>query len=289
MTSIKLSVVIGTYNQKDKLKIVLESLFNQTLSPKLYEIIVVDSMSSDGTDGMINDLVTSNAKRVTLKYIRQENRGRPGARNRGIEEAKGEIILITDADMRADENLLQEHLLAHEKFKNTAFEGTTINPDNLPYIKEKLKPLQKLKFSYFLTGNLSIPKSIIKKAGMFDNDFAGYGWEDIELGYRLSKLGIHLRYLPTAINYHMHPVTQAEMYDRKFHMGRSAAIFYKKHPNLEIKLFLGINPIAQGIYRVIKTFPALQKLVQSKGGYLWEEYRYREGLESSSGSQLSLG
>jgi len=290
MSEIKLSVVIGTYNQKDKLKQVLASLFTQTLSPYFYEIVVVDSMSNDGTDAAIETLSPS----CPLNYLRQENKGRPGARNRGIEEAKGEIIFLTDADMLADPNLLQEHLKAHEKMKNAAFEGLTYNfrsqipdlqiPINKkldiePYIKEKLKPLHKIKWSYFLTGNLSIPRSIIKNAGMFDADFSGYGWEDIELGYRLHKLGVPLYYLLSAKNFHLHPVSDKEMYKRKYNMGKSAAIFYKKHPNLEIKYFLGMNPLAQGIYKLIKASPRLQKFIESKGGYLWGEFLYRKGLE----------
>jgi len=280
--NIKLSVVIGTYNQRDKLKEVLESLFAQTLSPYLYEIIVVDSFSTDGTDKMIEELPTEHCP---LNYIRQENKGRPGARNRGIEEAKGEIIFLTDADMLADKNLLQEHLTAHENKKNAIFEGLTINPDGKPYIKEKIKLGQKLRWSYFLTGNLSIPKDIIKNAGMFDMDFAGYGWEDVELGYRLNKLGVPLFYLPTAINYHLHPVTQEEMFKRKYDMGRSAVIFYRKHPNLEIKYFLGMNPLAKRIYKIIKSSSIIKKWIESKSiksgfyRYLWEEFMYRKGFE----------
>lgn len=286
MTEIKISVVIGTYNQKDKLKLVLASLFAQTLSPYFYEIIVVDSMSNDGTDQMIEEISPalypdSRIGACPLNYIRQENLGRPGARNRGITEARGEIIFLTDADMRADKNLLQEHLRAHENKKNAAFEGMTINPDNHLYIKERLRSGQKIRWSYFLTGNLSIPKEIIKNAGMFDPDFAGYGWEDIELGYRLHKLGVPLYYLPAAINHHMHPVSKEEMSTRKYHMGRSAAIFYKKHRNTEIKYFLGMNPLAQGIYALIKRSPKLQALIK-KNTYLWEEFQYRKGLEDAT-------
>lgn len=268
-----ISVVIGTYNQKDKLKITLESLLDQTLPKNFYEIIVVDSMSSDGTEQMVKEF-------SNIRYLRQENLGRPGARNRGIKEAQGEIIFLTDADMKADKNLLQEHLNAHEKIKNAIFEGQTINPDNKPYIKENLKPFQKIRWSYFLTGNLSISKSIIVNAEMFNMDFAGYGWEDIELGYRLNRLKVPIYYLPSAINYHMHPVTQEEMFERKYHMGKSAAIFYKKHHNLEIKYFLGMNPLAQGIYFLLKRFPKLQNLIKNNT-YLWEEFLYRKGLDEN--------
>jgi len=282
---IKLSVVIGTFNQKEKIEKALLSLFKQTLSPALYEIIVVDSMSADGTETTIDALRSTFSN---LKYIRQENLGRPGARNRGIAEAQGEIIFLTDADMLADINLLYEHLKAHEKHPYAAFEGLTYNyledGRTAPYIKEKLQPGQKLKFSYFLTGNLSIKKQTLLDQGGFDQDFAGYGWEDIELGYRLAKAGIPLYYLPAAVNYHDHPVAAEDMLKRKYHMGRSARIFYQKHPNLEIKYYLGMNPLAMGIFRFIKKHPKLLNFIANKAKfspfyrYLLEEYYYRLGL-----------
>ncbi|MFA4905252.1 MAG: glycosyltransferase family 2 protein [Candidatus Margulisiibacteriota bacterium] len=277
---IKLSVVIGTYNQKEKLEKSLRSLFKQTMSPALYEIVVVDSQSADGTEEMV--------KALPVKYLRQENLGRPGARNRGIAEAKGEIILLTDADMLADINLLYEHLKAHEKHPAAAFEGLTYNllenKKTAPYIKEKLRSGQKLKFSYFLTGNLSIRKQTLLDIGGFDQDFAGYGWEDIELGYRLMKAGIPLYYLPSAVNFHDHPVAAEDMLKRKYHMGRSARIFYQKHPNLEIKYYLGMNPLAMGIFEFIKKQPKLLIFIANKAKfsgfyrYILEEYHYRLGL-----------
>jgi len=278
---IKISVVIGTYNQKDTLKKVLESLFKQILIPQLYEIVVVDSFSTDGTDALIESLAPSPC---SLNYIRQENRGKPAARNRGIEEAQGEIIFLTDADMVADIHLLQEHLRAHDKYENAAFEGQTVNPDGKPYIKEKLRSGQKLKWSYFLSGNLSAKKKTLIEAGLFDKNFTGYGWEDIELGYRLHQMKIPLYYLPQAVNYHNHPVSEEDLLKRKHEMGKSAAHFYKKHPNLEIKYFLGMNPLAMGIYNLIKAQPRLKKYVEDQAphspfyNYLLSEYLYREGL-----------
>lgn len=287
---IKLSVVIGTYNQRETLQTVLDSLYKQTLSPELYEIIVVDSMSNDGTEEMVKNLPSLPPQ---IKYIRQENQGRPGARNRGISNAQGEIIFLTDADMVADPNLLREHLKAHEKHANAIFEGLTLNPKNpeftewQPYIKEKVKPGQKLKWAYFLGGNLSIRKKTILGIGLFDMAFAGYGWEDIELGYRLHLSKVPIYYLPEAVNYHHHWVSDEEMFKRKYSMGRSAAIFYKKHPVREIKLFLGMNFLAMGIFNYINKRPKTLRWIEEKAKgskfyrYILEEYLYRKGLTES--------
>lgn len=276
----KISIVIGTYNQKNVLKRTLESLFHQTLSPELYEIQLIDSSSNDGTDKMIEELTPT----CRFDYLRMENRGKAAARNIGIKQATGEIVLLTDADMVADPKLLEEHLLAHEKRKDASFEGLTINPDGRPYIKVRLKPMQKLKWSYFLTGNLSIKRELLIEAGLFDENFKGYGWEDLELGYRLHQMKVPLFYLPSAVNHHRHPVSQEGMVERKYEMGRSAALFYKKHPNFGIKMFIGMNPLAMGIFHFIKNHPRLLESIKRKAPgsgfyrYILEEYQYRLGL-----------
>ncbi len=277
----KISVVIGTYNQKSVLEKALVSLFHQTLSPELYEIQLVDSSSNDGTDKMVENLQPT----CRFDYLRAPNRGKAAARNAGIRKSRGEIILLTDADMVAEPSLLEQHLLAHEKRAGASFEGLTINPDGQPYIRARLRPWQKLKWAYFLTGNLSIGRSTLLEAGSFDENFKGYGWEDIELGYRLHQMEVPLYYLPSAVNRHHHPVSREGLVERKFEMGKSAALFYKKHPHLSIRLFIGINPVAMGIFHIIKNHPALLKKITLRAPgsgffqYLLEEYQYRLGLE----------
>lgn len=271
----KISIIIGTHNQKHVLKKTLESLFHQTLSSELYEIQLVDSSSIDGTDKMAEELKPT----CRFDYLRVENKGKAAARNIGIKQAKGEIILLTDADMIAEPKLLEEHLLAHEKRNNASFEGLTINPDGKPYIKAWLWPGKRLKWAYFLTGNLSIRRKTIIEAGLFDENFKGYGWEDVELGYRLRQMKIPLLYLPSAVNHHHHPVTTEGMMERKFETGKSAALFYRKHPGLEIKMFIGMNLLAMGIYHFLKRHPSFLDCFGRRFRCILEEYEYRRGLE----------
>jgi glycosyltransferase involved in cell wall biosynthesis len=99
----KISVVIGTYNQKHVLKKTLESLFHQTLSPELYEIELIDSSSNDGTEQMVAELKPT----CRFNYQRVENKGKAYARNCGIRQATGDIVFLTDGDMEAEPNLLK--------------------------------------------------------------------------------------------------------------------------------------------------------------------------------------
>jgi glycosyltransferase involved in cell wall biosynthesis len=295
MTEIKVSVVLGTYNQKETLKIVLNAYNNQTVSKGLFEVIVIDSSSPDGSHDMMQGLKPS----FNLNPIKRENKGKTAARNFGVSQAKGSIILITDADMIPDPTLIETHINAHSEVTiDTCFEGVTNNMNILewptseknlyPYIRESLKPLQKLGWWYFLTGNISFPKTLFDSESGFSEKFKGYGWEDLELGYRLFKKKVPLRFLPAAKNYHYHVVTQQEEIERNVKKGESAQDFLKMHP--ELKWFLGLNPLSKFIFPKISEtgwffnrmqvwFSKSEKGIKHDIGFWFlKEYFYLKGL-----------
>ena len=77
MTQPELSIVIGSYNQRDVLKRVSES-FNEQRTVRSFELIVVDSSSTDGT----GEMMASFQANYQFKPIIQANNGKAGARNR---------------------------------------------------------------------------------------------------------------------------------------------------------------------------------------------------------------
>jgi len=292
-----ISVVIGTYNQRDVLEKVMNSFNEQNLDPSTYELIIVDSSSTDGTDELLNSF---KAKCLYTPII-QENQGKTGARNKGVEEAKSDTIMITDADMIAHPDLLKTHVEAHKQAKvPTCFEGITYNLHKLewptqksnlyPYITRPPKNKSKLGWWYFLTGNISFSKELFYEAGGFDTEFKGYGWEDLELGYRLSKKKIPLIFLKDAINYHYHVITQEEEIERNIKKGESAKILLKIHP--ELKMFLGLNPLSVWVYnrtkkegrmyRFIKNkcYTSSNRFIQNFGFWFLKEYNYLQGILS---------
>jgi len=102
---LSISIVIPTFNRAHLLERVIQSVWNQTLEPK--EIIVVDDGSSDNTELLIQKL-QSVYQGNTLKYIQQLNQGGNVARNRGIEEAKSELIAFLDSDDTWDKEKLEK-------------------------------------------------------------------------------------------------------------------------------------------------------------------------------------
>ncbi|MDD5457029.1 MAG: glycosyltransferase [Candidatus Margulisbacteria bacterium] len=249
-----ISVVIGTFNLKDKLLKVLDSFNNQNFDMQKTEVIVVDSSSTDGTE----NAVKKNKYRFKLNYLSVENKGKAAARNIGIKTAASDIIIITDADMIAHTDYVKTHYdLQNKNKREVIIQGKTwiLSEEKLPpekylrrpYINKHLRDEQKLDFYYFLTGNLSLPKILFEKHGYFDENYTGYGWEDIDLGYRLiRKAKQKIIYAENAVNYHFHVWSDMDELQRREKMGQSVVILVNKYP--ELKWFLGINPLNRFLF-----------------------------------------
>ncbi|WP_191560577.1 glycosyltransferase [Metabacillus idriensis] len=85
----------------------------------------------------------------------------------------------------------------------------------------------------FATGNISVRKEMLEKTGYFDERFKEYGWEDIELGYRLHLAGAEFFFQRKIISYHQeHPISVFNMNQIR----RNFLIFQQKHQAIEVYL-----------------------------------------------------
>mgnify|MGYP001231990062 FL=1 len=92
-----ISIVIPTFNREHLILDAIETCVLQTYRP--LEIVVVDDGSTDRTVGFVQNWSNgSSHKDVTLKIIKQENKGGNVARNNGIKNATGEFIAFLDSD-----------------------------------------------------------------------------------------------------------------------------------------------------------------------------------------------
>ena len=279
----KFSIVMPTYNRRETLETVLPSITGQDYPLEDFEVILSDSGSTDGTSEMVEKLNLPN-----LRFITGENKGRSGARNRGILNAKGEYVLFTDADIIASKDLLSQHSRFHEQHENCAVVGREVRVDTLAEY-EKARQMtgmyrtlhpphrKKLSWLYFLTGNASLKRQALIDAGMFDEDFTGYGHEDLELGYRLEKMGITIYYNKDAVNYHWHPVEYEEEFERRFLAGISTVRFYNKHKDPKIKMKLGWNPFNFFWQSLIDKDGGLFRWIKEQGrtSQFWKEVAFQ--------------
>jgi len=101
-----ISVIVCTYNRVKFIPDCLTHLYNQTLSKKLFEVIVVNNNCTDGTDKVVNQFIQKHPD-FNLRQVQETNQGLSYGRNRGISEAKFDLLCYLDDDGMASKNYLE--------------------------------------------------------------------------------------------------------------------------------------------------------------------------------------
>lgn len=237
-----ISVQICSYNRSALLKKALEGVFRQDFPTDEFEIILVDDGSTDDTAAMVKTLSAP----CRLEYLYQPNSGLATARNRGIRAAGGKYVLFIDDDIMADPHLLKEHLDMHLKYPGSVVNGWVNHVEDLEKCGKPRFTMADISTSFFWTSNVSVRREDLEKAGLFDESFREYGWEDLELGVRLRNLGLKSRFNRHAVVYHYKKKWNRDDLPRHFLQaeakGRTAVVFLEKHPTLRVRLATGIYP-----------------------------------------------
>jgi glycosyltransferase involved in cell wall biosynthesis len=223
-----------TYNRPLQLRNALRCLASQSQPP--YEVIVCDDGSSCALDGLLDEF--SGALR--LSYVRQEDRGfRAGAaRNLGIRRATGDLVIFVDDDLLCPQNFVAAHVAAHVKSiwsrKPRVALGYASRLATAPPVPITARALSagepdgrrrvlgdrgtRLRFHrhpwYFVySANMSIPNS--ENPVFFDEDFIGYGLEDLDFGYRLFRGGHRIVVAPDATAAHVDETSLRDPFRRE--------------------------------------------------------------------------
>lgn len=122
-----ISFIIPLYNCKDYIDICLSSIVNQVVDPDTYEVIVVNDGSVDGGDRIVSQKFEH--KYQQIKLINQENKGLSSARNRGLQDARGDFVWFIDSDDRIVPNCLKQiiEILKIESPDLLRVEATNVN------------------------------------------------------------------------------------------------------------------------------------------------------------------
>jgi glycosyltransferase involved in cell wall biosynthesis len=235
-----ISVQLCTYNRRSLLQSVLDALFRQDLAPDTYEIILVDDGSTDGT---YEEILARMSPPCAVYLVRQSNAGLARGRNVGIERARAPLVLFMDDDVLATPSLLAVHVRFHQMHPKAICRGVAMNVPSFDKLPAPAYSLLNYSGAYFWTTNVSVPVALIEEAGRFDERFREYGWEDLELGYRLRRMNVPSILTRDAVVYHYKPPLGPSHFSRIARQARAQARtarqFLDKHPHWRVALATG--------------------------------------------------
>ncbi|HWI84514.1 glycosyltransferase [Ramlibacter sp.] len=241
----RVSVIVTTFNRRPVLLRTLDALAAQTW--KDFEVIVVDDGSRDDTWSELQKWRDAHPGALGLKIFTQQNTGQGIARNNGLEHADGELVLFIGDDIIPDPDFVEQHVRRHRElgvpcavvgytdWERSAMQVTPllehVNEAGHQFGYRYMKDGDDVPYTCFYTSNVSLPRAILGPRP-FDPEFRTYGWEDVEVGYRLSKRGVRIVYNRQARARHLHPMDLRDFYRRQVKVGGAIGKIYAMHPEL---------------------------------------------------------
>jgi glycosyltransferase involved in cell wall biosynthesis len=270
-------VIIPVWNRERKLAKCLVSVLDQTFSD--YEVIVVDSASTDGTKSVINEFARKSPK---VKYEYEPVLGIGRARYKGEISSTGKIVLMTDSDCEVPRDWI-------ERMSTPILGGNFSVVQGMKHsISRKYWPLNvereehRFMRSFFErtgsslvdTANFCIDRKVLKEVGYTDRKVNNLN--DADLAARLFDNGYKVELVETSVG-HNYPVSPFKLARILFIRGSVHSMMRKKYPgnpvfNHEtIKLFFAyFLGLASEAFRMKKTFPYdLVSGISWRLGLLW--------------------
>ena len=260
--SIRASVVIVNYNDREFISDCLAAVLDQDMPSDEYEVVFADNGSEDGSA----DLVESAFPSVTLVRL-DRNYLFSGGNNRAMEHVQGKYVVFLNVDTVVHRRWLPELVRAAEEDPEVrACQGNMLMPwvdefavldreggtqstyfndlcafgftvyHRVPFTPEPIRTL-------FLTGSsLLLERDLVEEMGyLFEAEF--YACEDLDLSLRVNNLGYKTITVPTAIYYHKHPLSTKLSLNRStlwklsnLHVSRFIA-YFKNMTGLEFLCF----------------------------------------------------
>ncbi len=223
-----ISIIIPAFNEEKNIARCLDGLRKQAGVREDCEIIVVDDGSTDTT----REIAQGQGARV----LAQSNQGAAAARNFGARNARGEIILFTDADCVPDSNWVAAMI---EPFKESEVVGVggmkkTRQTEFIPRFIQlefdyRYDQVRAHRYIDFIdSGTAAYRREVFLKNNGFDTRLADA--EDVELSFRLSQQGFKMAFAPGAMVYREHQTSLWEYLRLKFTYAYWRSFVYRRFP-----------------------------------------------------------
>lgn len=255
---VELSVLIPTYQRPNKLRACLGALAAQDLDPGQYEVLV----GTDGTDGAGAAAARERWRSPAHLHVEEcPKEGLAAVRNRLLLSARGRILVSINDDVVPERGFLRAHQSAHAARParpaivvgdspwvvhepDTLFDRL-IRETSMIFFYDRMNTAEGLAqpdrdwgFRHCFGLNFSAPVDLVREAGAFTVFPATYGYEDVELAFRLhERFGLPVLYRPAARADHDHFMTPQDYLERERKLGFAAWGFAHTAPRCAQALF----------------------------------------------------
>lgn len=207
-----------------------------------FEVLVVDQASTDGSRDMVRDFDAG----FNIRLIEQDDKyGISVSRNGGINLANNPLIILLDADIVADHQLVEAHYQLHQSNHSCLGCGAILPylPAYQSFIDHVSNPEAGLNrdpnrdeypFYWAFGGHLSFTKDTFNSVGAFKPELKGF--EDIEFAYRAVRNGCIIINCEKAVGYHNHPRSLNERSIQAFTYSQMMPVLLNMHPELKGKI-----------------------------------------------------
>ena len=231
----QVTVIVPAYNAAGTLPSCLTALANQSYPRTAYEVIVVDDGSTDATAAIAHD--------AGVSVITQPNAGPAAARNAGIRAGSGDIILFTDADCEPVVDWIAQMVAPMADIDFAGVKGSYRTRQSAVVARlaqcefeERYDRQERLLVIDFVDSYAAAFRAmVLREVGGFDPAFPYANNEDVDLSYRIARLGHRLVFNRKAVVYHRH-VTSWRAYIRlKIRRGYWRVMALKMHPDKALR------------------------------------------------------
>lgn len=238
------SVVVPSHRGADRLPQLLDSLAAQQDGTPSFEVIVIVDGIDDGSVALLENEVRLDLRTVLFP----ENRGRVAALNAGFEAARGHVLIRCDDDLVVPPDYISAHVEAHASRGPVGVVGPTrdIHPSSA-YARAYGEDAARRSLTHVLSrpqserwrlwaASCSITRETWESIGAYDDRYQGYGWEDVDYGYRLHAAGLPIEVVEAATAEHHGPArTACDRAVKAFEAGGARATFRRLHPEAPIE------------------------------------------------------
>ena len=227
------SIVVPVKNGESTIEALLNSLLKLDYDKRKVEVVIVDGNSRDAT----RDIV----KKYPFKLIIEKREGLNVARNTGIRNSSGEIVVFTDSDCIVTSDWIRRIVRNFEDISVSCVAGNANGCDGdffsqyadksivpvMPSFKRREK-LDMVKLFRNPAGcNIALRRKAVEEVGSFDEGIH-LGFDEIELIERICKAGYKILIDPNVIVWHKHRSTLKELLKQHFRYGRGSGFLLKR-------------------------------------------------------------